>query len=62
MVDIYFVEILCGNDAADFLISCGDLIMLSVILLWLKIELGPKKKLCVFTVTCQKNLGSIGRH
>jgi len=24
LVDIYFVEILCGNDAADFLISCGD--------------------------------------
>jgi hypothetical protein len=23
--------------------------------------LGPKKKICVFTVTCQKNLGSVGR-
>ena len=22
----------------------------------------PKKKICVFTVTCQKNLGSVGRH
>ena len=24
--------------------------------------LGQKKKICVFTVTCQKNLGSIDRH
>ena len=23
--------------------------------------LGPPKKICVFTVTCQKNLGSVGR-
>ena len=22
----------------------------------------PKKNICVFTVTCQKNLGSVGRH
>ena len=22
----------------------------------------PNKKICVFTVTCQKNLGSVGRH
>jgi hypothetical protein len=24
--------------------------------------LGPKKYICVFIVTCQKNLGSVGRH
>ena len=24
--------------------------------------LGQKKNICVFTVTCQKNLGSVGRH
>ena len=22
----------------------------------------PKKNICVFTVTCQKNLGSVGQH
>jgi hypothetical protein len=26
----------------------------------LRIILGPKKNICVFTVTCQKNLGSVG--
>ena len=25
-------------------------------------DLRPKKKICVFTVTCQKNLGSVGWH
>ena len=25
-------------------------------------EVRPSKKICVFTVTCQKNLGSVGRH
>ena len=24
-------------------------------------DLRPKKNICVFTVTCQKNLGSVGR-
>ena len=24
-------------------------------------DIRPKKKICVFTVTCQKNLGSVGR-
>ena len=24
-------------------------------------QLRPKKNICVFTVTCQKNLGSVGR-
>jgi hypothetical protein len=27
-----------------------------------QIHVGPKKIICVFTVTCQKNLGSVGRH
>ena len=26
------------------------------------LELRPKKKICVFTVTCEKNLGSVVRH
>jgi len=26
------------------------------------IVIRPNKKICVFTVTCQKNLGSVGRH
>ena len=29
-------------------------------LYWQEFILGPKKRICVFTVTCQKNLGSVG--
>ena len=33
-----------------------------VFLCFIFTSLGPKKNICVFTVTCQKNLGSVGRH
>jgi hypothetical protein len=32
-----------------------------IFLNWLENQLRPKKNICVFTVTCQKNLGSVGQ-
>ena len=51
---------LLSRDTISSLLSCDTisrLLSCDTIL-----RLRPNKKICVFTVTCQKNLGSVGRH